>query len=88
MQVRFIVSDIGAADVVEAGIDAFSVQLVDCPNVLLGDINGDGSVNLLDVDGFVALLSTSQFQPEADINGDGAVNLLDVSLFVALLAGQ
>ena len=88
MQVRFIVSDIGAADVVEAGIDAFSVQLVDCPDVLLGDINRDGSVNLLDVDGFVALLSTSQFQPEADINGDGAVNLLDVSLFVALLAGQ
>ena len=87
MQVRFVVSDFGSADVVEAGIDAFSVQLVDCQDVLLGDINRDGSVNLLDVDGFVELLIAGQFQLEADINGDGAVNLLDVSLFVALLAG-
>ena len=69
MQVRFIVSDFGPANVVEAGVDAFSVQLVNCMEVLLGDINRDGNLDLLDISGFVELLNTNQFQPEADING-------------------
>ena len=57
-----------------------------CENAL-GDINGDGFVNLLDVNPFVDLLSQGVFQCEADLNQDSAVNLLDVQLFVGLLAG-
>lgn len=63
---------------------------LDCLEVqdgfLLGDVNLDGEVNLLDVAPFVDLLSTGGFQLEADINGDGTVNLLDVSGFVQLLS--
>ncbi len=55
--------------------------------VLVGDVNLDGMVNLLDVDPFVNLLTTGDFQEEADINQDGEVNLLDVDPFVALLSG-
>ncbi len=55
-------------------------------NVLLGDINLDGAVNLLDVSPFVALIGSSAFQKEGDINGDGEVNLLDVDGFIALLS--
>ena len=54
-------------------------------NRLIGDINLDGVVGLLDIDPFVKLLSNSEFQVEADINGDGAVDLLDVHPFVGLL---
>ena len=57
------------------------------PSVLLGDINLDGAVDLLDVAPFVDLLATGGFQAEADINGDGEVNLLDVNGFVKLLGG-
>ena len=53
---------------------------------LLGDVNRDGAVNLLDVQPFVDLLSSSDFQAEADTNGDGAVNLLDVASFIDLLS--
>ncbi len=56
-------------------------------DVLLGDVNLDGNVNLLDVDPFVNVLTTGDFQEEADINQDGEVNLLDVDPFVALLSG-
>ncbi len=55
--------------------------------LILGDVNGDGKVNLLDVAPFIALIANSQFQAEADINMDGAVNLLDVDPFVQILAG-
>ena len=54
---------------------------------ILGDVNQDGAVNLLDVNPFVGLLSSGGYLFEADINGDGAVNLLDVDPFVALLSG-
>ena len=54
---------------------------------ILGDINGDGNVNLIDVEPFVALLVAGRFQTAADINCDGAVDLLDVGAFVDLLVG-
>lgn len=73
-----------------------SVTIVGSPGIfkgdldgggILGDINCDGAVNLLDVAPFVALITDGGFNAKADINGDGLVNLLDVSPFVALLSG-
>lgn len=54
---------------------------------LLGDVNCDGSVDLLDVAPFVALITANQFNEKADINGDDSVDLLDVAPFVDLLTG-
>ena len=54
---------------------------------ILGDVNCDGELNLLDVQPFVDLLATGSFSNKADTNRDGSVNLLDVQGFVELLAG-
>ncbi len=56
------------------------------PNeTLLGDVNLDGVVDLLDIAPFVAHVINGIYQPEADINQDGAVDLLDIAPFVAIL---
>ena len=55
--------------------------------VLLGDVNLDGIVNLLDVHTFVVLLTESEYLAEGDTNFDGAINLLDVQYFVDILSG-
>lgn len=55
--------------------------------VLLGDVNCDQVVNLLDVEPFVETLGSAEFNTKADINRDGVVNLLDVSGFVDLING-
>lgn len=55
---------------------------------LLGDVNCDGEINLLDVGPFVDLIPTGTFLDKADINRDGVVNLLDVAPFVDLLTGS
>ena len=52
---------------------------------LLGDINGDGAVNLLDVAPFIDLIANGEFDKAGDINGDGVVDLLDVAGFIDLL---
>ena len=53
----------------------------------LGDVNGDGSVDLLDVGPFVELLLGGGTECQADINGDGNVDLLDVGPFVDAITG-
>ena len=54
--------------------------------VLLGDINCDGTVNLLDVAPFVDLLTSGEFSVKADFDFSGTVNLLDVSPFIDALS--
>ena len=78
--------DIGAAN---AGSKDVSVLLNICGTngFVLGDVNGDGTLNLLDVQPFVDLILTDVFQVEGDITMDGSVNLLDVEPFVDLLIG-
>ena len=62
-------------------------SIVTVNNVLLGDINRDGVVNLLDVEPFVDLITNGEFQFEGDLNGDGVVNLLDVDPFIDAISG-
>lgn len=74
------------------GLSPFELQELAIPAFigepfLLGDVNGDGVVNLLDIAPFVNLISSGGFLPAADINGDGVVNLLDIGPFVDLLSG-
>ena len=57
-------------------------------NVLRGDVNRDGTVDLLDVQPFVESLTSGELQLEADINLDGVVDLLDVAPFIQLLTGS
>ena len=44
---------------------------------LMGDVNGDGAVNILDLV-FVASRFGETAAPEADVNGDGTVNIEDL----------
>ena len=54
---------------------------------LLGDINCDGVVNLLDVGPFIEAIGNGVLDPKADLNEDGADNLLDVAPFIDILGG-
>ncbi len=65
----------------------FSILGSTGPGVLVGDVNCDGEVNLLDVGPFVDLITSGETDPKGDINGDGFVDLLDVGPFVDLLLG-
>ena len=69
---------------------AFDNMMVrgDLPDMfVLGDVNCDGVVNLLDVEAFIDAISNDVLDPKADLNQDGVDNLLDVEGFVALVSG-
>ena len=78
---------IGAPCADFGGSNIGSAQRIVLEPILIGDVNRDGAVDLLDVSPFIEVLTTSEFQPEADINSDGTVDLLDVSPIIDLLIG-
>ncbi len=59
-----------------------------CPSgFAVGDVDMNGSVDLLDVGPFVQAILDGVFVCEADANEDGTVDLLDVGAFVELILG-
>ena len=71
------------------GGDGNDITLTAIDNgALLGDVNQDGQINLLDVGPFVTRITQGSFQAEADVNEDGLVDLLDITRFVDLLTGN
>ena len=81
----------GGQDLFITGIFASSYGIVKIQGGLdfvLGDVNVDQVVNLLDVGPFVGAISSSNYVPAADINCDNSVDLLDVGPFVELLGGN
>ena len=57
----------------------------ECPDLLLGDINSDGLVNILDVVQLVNIVLLNQFESLADINSDDLVNILDIVQLVNII---
>jgi len=58
----------------------FSVSL---GSSLVGDVNADGVVNILDVVLLVNMVLNSEYTSTADLNNDGVINVLDVVVLVS-----
>jgi len=55
------------------------------PNSILGDLNGDGILNVLDIVIMINMILSSEYNSIADINEDGYVNILDVVIMANIL---
>ena len=47
-----------------------------------GDVNGDGEVNIADVNALIGMILSGQTQPSGDVNGDNEVNIADVNALI------
>ena len=54
---------------------------------ILGDINGDGIPNILDLVSLVNLILSGEYMDTGDLNEDGTLNILDVVLLANLILG-
>ena len=55
--------------------------------VILGDINGDEILNVLDIVLMINMILANEYSIVADVNEDGFVNILDVVIMVNILVG-
>ena len=53
-----------------------------------GDINGDSSVNILDVVMLINFILSGEYNVLADLNGDGGVDVLDIVQLVDIILNQ
>ncbi len=84
----FQMSDVGIAGY----FDNFSV-LGSAPEILYGDLNSDGVVDILDVVTVVSIImgntTPDEYQLQAgDVNSDGNIDILDVVSMVSLILGR
>lgn len=69
-------------------VDNFTIYYNDS-EPLPGDVNGDGVVDVSDVNLVVnAILGKSEMTNEMDLNGDGIVDVSDVNLIVNIILGK
>ncbi len=87
MKFRFTANDADPQSIVEAGLDAFKVFEINCDADVLGDVDGDGIVGILD---FLALLAAwgpcdEPCPPScaADLDDDCDVGIVDFLLLLA-----
>ena len=50
-----------------------------------GDVNGDGSVNISDVNKLIDIILSGVFDKAGDVNDDGSVNIGDVNAVISLI---
>ena len=70
----FCTEDCGGGSCVESG--------------LLGDLNGDGVINVMDIVLTVDAILHDEYDPMGDINGDGQLNVVDIVMLVNIILGS
>ena len=54
----------------------------------VGDVNGDGAVDVADISNVISVMADGSNNPAADVNGDGAVDVADISSIITIMATQ
>ncbi len=66
-----------------------SISNVRVLGILLGDVNQDGAIDMLDVNAAVSIVTdrprTNLLEAAADMNGDGFISIADVALLIDLI---
>ncbi|MDB2686704.1 hypothetical protein N9Y42_05790 [Mariniblastus sp.] len=87
-QLEIIINDFDRNGNDELEIDNVEIvgNTLSDPDVLLGDVNRDGTVDFSDISSFINVLSGDGFQAEADTNEDEIVDFSDIAPFIVILA--
>lgn len=58
------------------------------PEPIKGDVNGDGEVNIADVNDIINMVLTDAIREVGDVNGDGEINISDINTLIDIILNQ
>ena len=53
--------------------------------IIPGDVNGDGEINISDINCIIDMILSGNTNPQGDVNGDGEVNISDISAIIDII---
>jgi hypothetical protein len=80
VRVKFVTEDVSPASIVEAAIDNFQLEVITCGEACLGDLDGNGEVNISDLLSMIAAWGSDD--PTADLDGNGIVAVGDLLIAI------
>lgn len=77
-------------------IDTLDLTGIDCmyfsndnTNSLTGDVNGDGEINIADINAIINIILSDSCEEDienrADVNGDGEINIADINAIIEII---
>ena len=57
-------------------------------SIVSGDVNGDGNVNIADINAVIDLILSNSYTRGGDVNGDGNVNIADINALIAIILNK
>ena len=91
--ITFTADDLGTFDNLitignEEVTSTFTVRATAVDQDITGDVNGDGEVNIADVNAVInIILGDDSGDIDGDVNGDGEVNIADVNNIITIILG-
>ena len=82
---------ISLKNTIAAEADATRHIIADCSakageqSILKGDVNGDGEVNIADINAVIDMILSGRFDSKGDVNGDGEVNIADINAVIDMI---
>ena len=67
---------------------ALALTTLSANAAVTGDVNGDGSVNISDVNFIINLILEGEYGTQADLNHDGTVNISDLNTIIGIILGD
>lgn len=55
--------------------------------LLSGDVNGDGEVNIADINAVIDMIMSGRYDVKGDVNRDGEVNIADINVIIDIILG-
>jgi len=69
-------------------IDDITLHGIKQDEPLVGDVNGDGEVNIADINATIDVILSDIENPRADVNQDGEINIADVNVVISIILGS
>ena len=66
-------------------MEKYSVDFFSNNDIIYGDINEDGDLNVLDIVALVNYVLEGEYNYDIDLNQDGGLNVLDIVYLVNLI---
>ena len=87
-EIRFVTSKTGATGDQTIRLKSLTTHYSTHNHGLPGDVNGDGTVDVSDINEVINVMLGKKTNPKADVTGEGTVDVIDINTLINIMLGK